>query len=141
MLERFAVVNHPAGLARDVREWLLAILRFAITLEPADRAKVLVIARELDRLGPAGAVTAFAFFTRTSVNFCGAIADKNNPSRGVILRRQLFRVDDTRLRSALEAAIDLGSAAPRAPKQGQYGHADLWRGLKEPMATGRSRPL
>ena len=128
-------------LTRAIREWLLAILRFAITLEPADRAKVLVIARELDQLGQDSAAKAFAFFTRTSFDFCNAIADKDSPSRGVILRRQLLRIGDTRLRSALEAAIDLGSAAPRAPKPTQYGHGDLWRGLKEPIAAGRSRAL
>ena len=131
----------PERLTRAIREWLLAILRFAITLEPADRAKVLVIARELDQLGQDSAAKAFAFFTRTSFEFCNAIADKDSPSRGVILRRQLLRIGDTRLRSALEAAIDLGSAAPRAPKPTQYGHGDLWRGLKEPIAAGRSRSL
>lgn len=131
------MVNNPPGLTRDVREWLLAILRFAITLDPADRAKVLVIARGLDRLGLAGAATAFAFFTRTSFEFCGAIADKSNPSRGVILRRQLLRIGDTRLRSALEAAVDLGLAEPGIPKTRRYGHSDLWRGLKEPLAAGR----
>ncbi len=128
-------------LTRAIREWLLAILRFAITLDAADRAKVLVIARELDRLGQDSAAKAFAFFTRTSFEFCNAIADKDNLSRGVILRRQLLRIGDTRLRSALEAAIDLGAAAPRAPKPTQYGHGDLWRGLKEPIAAGRSRSL
>ena len=132
----------PEWLTRAIREWLLAILRFAITLEPADRAKVLVIAREMDQLGQDSAATAFAFFTRTSFEFCNAIADKGNPSRGVILRRQLLRIGDTRLRSAIEAAIDLGfSAAPRAPKPPPYGHGDLWRGLKEPIAAGRSRSL
>ncbi len=108
-LEKFAAMNHqaaPERLTCAIREWLLAILRFAITLEPADRAKVLVIARELDQLGQDSAAKAFAFFTRTSFDLCNAIADKDSPGRGVILRRQLLRIGDTRLRSALEAAID-----------------------------------
>ena len=138
------MINDKAAserLTRAIREWLLAILRFAVTLEPADRTKVLVIARELDQLGQDSAAKAFAFFTRTSFDFCNAIADKDSPSRGVILRRQLLRIGDTRLRSALEAAVDLGAAAPRAPKPTQYGHGDLWRGLKEPIAAARSRSL
>jgi hypothetical protein len=134
------VINNltaPNRLTQAIRDWQLAILRFAITLDSADRAKILLIARELDRLGPDGAATAFAFFTRTSLAFCGAIADKTDPSRGVILRRQLLRIGDTRLRSALEAAVDLGLVEPRIPKPRRYAHGDLWRGLKEPVAAGR----
>jgi hypothetical protein len=127
----------PNRLTLAIREWQLAILRFAITLDSADRAKVLVIARELDRLGPGGAATAFAFFTRTSSAFCGAIADKTDPSRGVTLRRQLLRIGDTRLRSAIEAAVDLGLAEPGVPKPRRYGNGDLWRGTKEPVAARR----
>jgi len=39
--------------ARDewVRNWLLAILRFAVTLQQADRAGVLAMAKDMDRRG------------------------------------------------------------------------------------------
>ena len=66
----------PERLTRAIREWLLAILRFAITLEPAERAKVLVIARELDQLGQDSAAKAFAFFTRRSRSPMSALPQK-----------------------------------------------------------------
>jgi hypothetical protein len=37
--------------SRRIREWLLGILRFAVTLEPSDRAVVMGLAAEMDRLG------------------------------------------------------------------------------------------
>jgi hypothetical protein len=54
---------------------------FAVTLERKDRAAVLAMARELDRPGMGKAATTFAFFTRTSLEFCNAIIDKNVPNR------------------------------------------------------------
>ena len=38
--------------AKTLRSWQLAILRFAVTLDNADRLAVMAIAREIDRLGP-----------------------------------------------------------------------------------------
>lgn len=116
--------------AQRVRDWLLAILRFAITLDDKDRVTVLAMAGELDRPGMGQAATAFAFFTRTSTEFCNAIADKNDPNRIAVLRRQLARIDDYRLRCALEAAIDIGPAGtqPRLTTK-YYQGGDLWRGL------------
>ncbi len=38
--------------ARTLRAWQLAILRFAVTLDKADRLAALAIASEIDRLGP-----------------------------------------------------------------------------------------
>jgi hypothetical protein len=37
--------------ARTLRAWQLAILRFAVTLDNADRLAVMAIANEIDRLG------------------------------------------------------------------------------------------
>ena len=116
-------------LTKKAKDWLLAILRFAITLERNDRAAVLAMARELDRPGIGEAMTTFAFLTRTSFEFCNAIANKNDPNRGVVVRRQLARIEDLPLRRALEAAIDLEPASMRAPRPKGYWQGDLWKGL------------
>jgi hypothetical protein len=38
--------------AKTLRAWQLAMLRFAVTLDNADRLAVMAIANEIDRLGP-----------------------------------------------------------------------------------------
>ena len=42
------VVHETAWLAGTLRAWHLAILRYAVTLDNADRLAVLRIAREID---------------------------------------------------------------------------------------------
>jgi hypothetical protein len=101
------VVDRDAWRARKIRNWLLAILCFAVTLEQADKATVLAIADEMDRSGIRADNTAFAFFARTSTVLCSAIADQDDPQRVVILRRHISRIDDRRIRRALAAAVDL----------------------------------
>jgi hypothetical protein len=98
--------------AKKVGDWLLAILRFAVTLEQADRTTVLAIADEMDRSGFRVDNTAFAFFARTSTALCNAIANKDDPQRIAIFRRHLSKIDDRRLRRALAAAIDPRTIGP-----------------------------
>jgi hypothetical protein len=100
-----------------VRQWLLAILRFALTLDPTDRADVLTLAKILDRPVSLGRETDFNFFDRMSTEFCEAIADRHYPNRLAILRRHLKRIDDRRLRQALQMAIDFEPVTlrPRPP--------------------------
>jgi len=95
---------------QKVRDWLLAILRFAVTLEQTDRVTVLVMAKEMDRSGSRVDQTPFAFFVRTSTEFCNAIAYKGDPNRVGALRDHLRRIGDLRLRRALEAAIEFDQA-------------------------------
>ena len=53
--------------AKTLRAWQLAILRFAVTLDNADRLAVMAIASEIDRLGPEqDGKPDFGFFRRTS---------------------------------------------------------------------------
>ena len=52
-----------------------------------------------------GRQPAFDFFTRTSMEFCLALGARDQPESGAVLRRLLRRIDDRRLRGALEAAI------------------------------------
>jgi hypothetical protein len=102
--------------AKKVRDWLLAILRFAVTLHDADRSAVLVIAEEIDKLGSrAEDQSAFKFFRRTSTELCSAILDKQNSMRSAILRLHLKRIDDCRLRRAFEAAIKFGDTCRSLP--------------------------
>jgi hypothetical protein len=46
-----AAFGSPDWRDRKVREWLLLLLRFAVTREPPDRAAALAVAEELDSLG------------------------------------------------------------------------------------------
>jgi hypothetical protein len=96
--------------ARKVQDWLLAIVRFAITLAPADRQTVLVIAQEMDGLGFLPGRSSFSYFVRTSTDVCRAIADRDDPRRTAILRRHLATIGDRRLRRTTAAAIDLEGA-------------------------------
>ena len=116
-----------------VRDWLLATLRFALTLEQTDRATVLAIAKNMDRSGSRLASTAFAFFIRTSTELCNAIADKDDPKRVATLRSHLERIDDHRLQRAFEAAIEFGDTCQiveSANKIRKRGSQDIWKGLR-----------
>lgn len=112
-----------------VDDWLLAILRFAITLERDDRAAVMIKAQELDWPRCGRPRKTFVFFTRTSVELCDLIADKTDPKRGVVIRRQLARIENPRLRCALEVASDLGAGVYSVVSQKTRWQGDLWKGL------------
>ncbi|MGZ5811960.1 MAG: hypothetical protein ACXWKA_20120 [Xanthobacteraceae bacterium] len=97
--------------ARKVEDWLLAILRFAITLNDTDLSLVRVLADDMDRLGVVSARTAFGFFERTSIELCRAIAARNDPNSLPVLRRHLARIDDPRLRRAFVAVTEIDQFA------------------------------
>jgi hypothetical protein len=112
-----------------LRAWHLAILRYAVTRDNADRLAVFRIAREIDSLEPRQDDRAdFDFFRRTSVELCTAILQPN-AGASAILQQYLARIDDDRLKRALTAAIDASepavSPAGRAIARGN----DLWKGL------------
>ena len=118
---------------KKVRDWLLTILRYAVTLHDADRSAVLVTAEEIDRLGScAEDRSAFKFFHRTSTELCSAIFEKQNSKKSAVLRLHLKRIDDGRLRRAFEAAIDedTSPATNDADKMRKRGAQDLWKGLR-----------
>ena len=67
--------------ARTLRAWQLAFLRFAVTLDNADRLAVLAIAAEMDRLDPVqDGKRTFGFFRKTSAELCAAILQPNEHS-------------------------------------------------------------
>jgi hypothetical protein len=115
--------------AKTLRAWQLAILRFAVTLDNADRLAVMAIASEIDRLGPRhNGTTDFNYFRRTSAELCAAI-QRPNDLTATVLRQYLARIDDERLKRSFAAAI--GADQPKAPavdKPCKRGNG-LWRGL------------
>jgi hypothetical protein len=134
--------NHPSGLLRhkaeargaapkdtqNVDDWLFALLRFAVTKEPADRALAVAIAQEMDQRGLlAGA--RFSFFTRTSGTFCNDAAEGHDPKKLASLRGFIKRIDDRRLRRAFEAILQIGRSKPSSHKVRQYDHKNLFKGL------------
>jgi hypothetical protein len=93
--------------ARKVKNWLLAILRFSLTLESRDRAAVMAMADEIDRLGFVNKRPDSSFFLRTSTELCDAIKDVEYPGRNEVLRSHLVRIDERGLRRAFSAAVGL----------------------------------
>ena len=101
-----AALGSDALRERKIRNWLLALLRFAVTRESADRMAVLAAADELDVAGAKGSA-ASRFFARTSKEVCEAILAPADQHRHDVLRRHVERIDDPPLRRAFEAAVDL----------------------------------
>jgi hypothetical protein len=98
-------IHGMAWFADTLRAWHLAMLRFALTLDNADRLAVLRIAREIDRLHPRqDDSTAFDFFRRTSAELCAAMLQPNEGT-SAILQQYLVRLDDDRLKRSFAAAI------------------------------------
>jgi hypothetical protein len=122
----YSAVCPPERRAAQIREWLLLLLRFAITHDPNDRAVVLSIANEIDSLGARRTQSAPSFFRRTSGEVCNAIVTADDPKRGAILAKHVARIEDLRLRRAFQAAIGL---ADRRSQASASARQDLWEGL------------
>src|SRR5262249_36874679 len=67
--------------ADRVREWLLAVLRYAVTWDPQDQAAVYALAHEIDAVGLRWHGAAPSFFRRTSDELCRAITAVDDPGR------------------------------------------------------------
>ena len=88
-----------------VQEWLLLLLRFAITRQQSDRSAALAMADELDSLG-ACRPHAPRFFLRTSEGVCEAVLWNGGHDNAVLLTH-VSRIDHPRLRAAFRAAVGL----------------------------------
>ena len=122
-------VHGTAWLAGTLRAWHLAVLRYAVTLDNADRLAVLRIAREIDRLYPRQEdSTEFEFFRRTSAELCAAILQPNERSP-TVLQQHLARLGDDRLKRAFAAAIDTNQPAVTQISRPARRRNDLWKGL------------
>jgi hypothetical protein len=115
--------------AGTLRAWHLAILRFAVTLDNADRLAVLRIAREIDELYPRQDGSAgFDFFRRTGAALCAAILQPNERAP-TLLQQYLGRLDDDRLKRAFAAAIDAAKPTVAPIDRATRRPNDLWKGL------------
>jgi len=92
--------------AKTLRAWQLAILRFAVTLDNADRLTVMAIAGEIDKLGPEhNSKPDFSFFRKTSAELCAAIL-RPNELTSTVLRQHLAQIDEDRLKHVFAATIE-----------------------------------
>ena len=125
-------MNAPPSIqphAKMLRAWQLAILRFAVTHDNADRLNVITIAGELDALGRTGHSKAtFSYFRRASAELCAAILQPDEPDNAV-LREFIARTDDTRLRRAFTAVVSVEPQEARQPRRTARRDVGLWRGL------------
>ncbi len=115
--------------AKTLRAWQLAILQFTVTLDNADRLAVLMIAAEIDGLGPQhDGKPDFTFFRRTSAELCAAIL-RPNELASTVLRQHLARIDDERLKRIFAAAMETDQ--PKAPSVSRPVKREngLWKGL------------
>jgi hypothetical protein len=115
--------------AKTLRAWQLAILRFAVTLDNADRLAVMAIANEIDRLGPQhNDKPDFSFFRRTSAELCAAILQPNEVT-STLLRQYLARIDDDRLKRVFAATIEADQPKVSSVSRSFKRDDGLWRGL------------
>jgi hypothetical protein len=115
--------------AKTVRAWHLAILRFAVTLDNADRLAVMAIANEIDKLHPRhDGKPAFEFFRRISAQLCATVLEPDELSF-TILQKHQARIDDDRIKRAFAAAT--GADQPKVFSVSKPIKRDnsLWRGL------------
>jgi hypothetical protein len=125
-------VDLPAWHERQIEDWLLLVLRFAITRRPEDRAAASALADQFDSLGAQGRQKS-EFFSRTTDNVCAALEAPANTGNTAILKTHLQRIEHRRLRRAFEAA--LGSEKPplQPVEERKYlrKRLDLWAGLPD----------
>jgi hypothetical protein len=109
-----------------IREWLLLLLRFAVTREQADAAAIIAAATDLDSIALERSESAPSFFRRASAELRNAIVGRDDPKQMAVLRQHLARIDEVRLRRAFQAAVDLKENR-RSRKDRTH---DLWAGLR-----------
>lgn len=117
---------------RKLQEWLLLLLRYAVTWEPSDRSAALAMADELDSMGGQWRPAAPRFFLRTSDEVCTAIISSGDDHSSAVLRRHVARIQDARMRQAFQGAIGRPLAAERprgSARSKARADQDLWKGL------------
>ena len=125
-MSKLAELERHAAL---LRTWHLAILRFALTRDNADRLGILAIANEIDRLGRHQSTGAdFSFFRRTSTELCSALLRRQAADEAV-LRRYLAEIDDARLHRAMAVALEFPQPKPAPARRRARPNHDLWKGL------------
>lgn len=116
--------------AATLQAWLLSLLRFAVTLETSDRIMALAAATELDKANRDNVrASAFRFFTRASLQLCGAIAEPALPTSAAVIQAHLARIADPRLQRAFAAALDTKLEKKKRASKCPAKSVDLWKGL------------
>jgi hypothetical protein len=117
---------------RKLREWLLLLLRFAVTREPSDQSAALAMADELDSLGVRWRPAAPRFFLRTTNEVCEAILAVSDGQNNRVLQGHVARIHDPRLRRAFQAAVGLqltSEPQQQSAKGRRRKGRNLWKGL------------
>src|SRR5438874_2208369 len=107
---------------RQVREWLLLLLRFAVTSDAKDQSAALALADEIDACGLQWRPSAPSFFRRTTNELCKAITTLDDPKSVAILKRHLARIDAPALRRAFQAAVNMDERTASSTRR----RRDLW---------------
>jgi hypothetical protein len=127
-----SAANCAAGLqderAKQVRDWLFLLLRFAITRDPDDELTVLMTANGIDSLGRQWGRAASSFFRRSSDEVCKAIKALDDPRREAILKEHIRRIEHPGLRRAFQSAVYSEEKVRHAPARSHQ--PDLWAGLR-----------
>jgi hypothetical protein len=108
-----------------IQEWLILLLRFAVTRDQNDRSAALAFATELDRAGSSKACSP-TFFLRTSQEVCQAIVGEDDPTRLAVLSTHCRRIEDDRLRRTFRTAVGLETASHKKNRKSR----DLWKRLR-----------
>ena len=111
--------------ARQVSEWLLLLLRFAVTSDARDQSAALALADEIDARGLQWRPSAPTFFRRTTTEVCNAITTVDDPNSAPILKRHLARIDNPVLKRAFRAAVNIDERNASSQRNAR----DLWIGL------------
>ena len=115
---------------RMLRSWHLAILRFALTRDNADRLGVLAVANEIDRLAqPHNDQVDFDFFRRTSTQLCEAILQPDKTPAETVLQQYFAQIDDAQLKRALAAVIEVDQPGKASNSRRSKAYSAKWRGL------------
>jgi hypothetical protein len=118
-----------------IRAWHLAILRFAVTLDHADKLAVFAAAAEIDGIGVNySEERRFRFFRRMSTELCASIA-RSDATADAVLRQYLARIDDARLRHAFAAVTGIEPRPAAAIAPPPKPEISLWRGLPSRRST------
>src|SRR5262245_30262523 len=115
--------------AERIREWLLLLLRFAVTRDAKDEAAASAMADEIDGLGRQWRPSGPGFFCRRTDQVCKAMSAPDDANRATILKKHLGRIDDPRLRRAFAAAA--GIERRRSLHFSKIDGEHLWAGLRK----------
>ena len=124
-------VNLRVWRERQIEDWLLLILRFAIAHRGEDRAAASTMAGQFDSLG--GTRQRLEFFSRATNRVCAALEDPDAAGNAAILKTHLQRIEHPRLRCVFEAALCLGKTSPEPAgrRNRSRQRPDLWAGLRD----------